>query len=216
MYLKNGYSFLLQTCETCYTGKRKLDSSSAINKHVRSKRHQNGRRFIDALTKGSTGKDDNENLASASESSDSGSDPGIDTYEPHSDSESKESESEVELIEDKVKVRQDGKKGLRKERKKPIFKKKNKKFKNVFKCSKCEKQFDLKFNFKRHMATHAEKTVSCIQCDMQFSRNDVMRDHYNTVHLHRYSHECPECGKTFRRPGRLNLHLKSQHKKKTE
>ena len=106
MYLKKEYSFLLQKCETCYTSKRKLESSSEINKHVRSRRHQNGRRFIDALTKGSTGKDewDNEKLTSGREPSDSGSYPGIDTYEPHSDSESKESESEVEFIEDKVEV----------------------------------------------------------------------------------------------------------------
>ncbi len=88
------------------------------------------------------------------------------------------------------------------------------KHKKEMKCTKCGKIFDRVYRLNRHLQTHKEiKSFACSLCARRFARHDTMEEHFKTVHLKKNKHELKHCGASFRRPGRLQSHIKCKHSK---
>ena len=189
-----------------------METSWQIKKHVKSRRHVNGRMFFGSLqSKGPKEScesiSDEEMSSDESEALSSGDEFVADNTDSDSSSSSSQNAADVEIVDPPKKQAGQQEKATPRATAAPA-----KRLQRVHTCLHCPSKFTLLYKYNRHVATHvSDKQYSCIQCGKAFSRKDTMQDHYKAVHLHRYAHQCSYCGKTFRRPGRLNTHIKSAH-----
>ena len=106
-------------------------------------------------------------------------------------------------------------------------------------CHQCGKRFNYKRHLLRHQANHEGVIMQCNECDMQFYRNDKLKEHLSNIHhiseqkssmltskledtplqqrstknnenISR-SHICPDCPKTFSCSKHLSRHKNSVH-----
>ena len=78
------------------------------------------------------------------------------------------------------------------------------------KCDICEKTFNHKGTFDRHLKTvHLEeKNYKCEECQKHFSSNWHLKRHKNDVHTQRMKYSCPECPEYFSQLENLKRHQK--------
>ena len=144
-----------------------MESSSAVKKHVKSARHRNARNFFASLSKIGRCTETPETKGEEEESeifaSDESGSEATFSDESSSETESSEGERAAEKEESNSDV-VDVELVTREKPKKKSPKKKFIKTGKVFQCSECTLEFSRKFNFQRHVKTHAEKTIACAQC----------------------------------------------------
>ena len=86
----------------------------------------------------------------------------------------------------------------------------SKKVIQMYKCHICEKTFNHKGTFDRHIKTvHLEeKNYKCEECDKHFSSNWLLKRHKNDVHKRLKKYGCPECPENYAQVDNLERHIK--------
>ena len=86
----------------------------------------------------------------------------------------------------------------------------SKKSTHTYKCQICEKTFNHKGTFDRHVKTvHLEeKNYKCEECHKQFSSNWLLKRHNNDVHKRLKKFGCPECPENYAQVDNLERHIK--------
>ncbi|XP_033475256.2 uncharacterized protein LOC117252463 [Epinephelus lanceolatus] len=78
-----------------------------------------------------------------------------------------------------------------------------------FKCDTCEKAFNCKSHFQRHLITHTgEKPYSCDTCGKRFFWTSELNTHI-TIHTDEKPYVCKSCGKAFRQNRFLKSHMRT-------
>ena len=82
-----------------------------------------------------------------------------------------------------------------------------------FECDLCQTTFTENSTLKRHLeSVHEKVTVSCDQCDKEFSLNSI-RWHKRIVH-EGIKYDCNKCEKVFKYKHSLDKHIRSYHEGK--
>lgn len=81
----------------------------------------------------------------------------------------------------------------------------------AFKCSLCPKEFKLKHQLHRHLASvHvSEGDHVCKTCQRSFSRRDALSRHQRKHEIDEIIHTCNVCEKVFLRKDNLTRHVKT-------
>jgi len=85
----------------------------------------------------------------------------------------------------------------------------------VFECYICNRQFNARYNYKRHMNTvHADtRQFKCEECGMEFKLKNHLTVHVRQVHEGEKTHACSICSKKFWSPSNLKRHVDEAHLK---
>ena len=83
-----------------------------------------------------------------------------------------------------------------------------------FICKFCDESFGTQSYLNSHIALFHENIsiFSCKECEEKFTSQYKLDTHHSIEH-ERHEHECPECGRTFKRKGDLNRHINTVHMK---
>lgn len=81
-----------------------------------------------------------------------------------------------------------------------------------YSCDRCNKQFSLLQNLKRHLAIHEGITYECTMCHRKYSRLSDYKMHMNIHNGLKY--QCPICFKCTSRPSYLKKHMVMLHQSK--
>jgi len=89
----------------------------------------------------------------------------------------------------------------------------HRKFESIFKCELCSREFNARYNWKRHMMTvHAnEREHECEACGLKFKLKNHLTAHVRQVHEGEKSHSCRICCKKFWSPSNLKRHVDEAH-----
>ena len=84
-------------------------------------------------------------------------------------------------------------------------------------CDKCGKQFDMRYQLKKHIKVVHDKIrdQQCHLCEKNFKTKDVLREHISSVH-YGTKHICDLCGRSYNRRSDLTVHVKVRHKEDTK
>ena len=83
-----------------------------------------------------------------------------------------------------------------------------------FKCSQCNKCFQMKRSLLQHMLTHSrDKPFQCSKCDRSFRLKKFLLQHI-VIHSEDKPFECSQCDKIFRLKSHLQEHIPSHSQKK--
>ena len=55
----------------------------------------------------------------------------------------------------------------------------------------------MKWRYKRHLASHSEKSLQCPKCESLFRAEYQLKKHLTTYHPEKYKFNCEQCGKGF-------------------
>lgn len=80
----------------------------------------------------------------------------------------------------------------------------------LFKCTRCNREFQYKSWFNRHVALHMPGLFVCQHCPKVFSREDALKKHIN-YHFKTITYECEICHKVFYDKYNLTNHTKQIH-----
>ncbi|XP_023938815.1 zinc finger protein draculin [Bicyclus anynana] len=82
----------------------------------------------------------------------------------------------------------------------------------TYNCSKCNKKFKLKINFKNHLKNEHSRTpgsIKCKQCFVVCPNDEVLTRHVELIHQ-REIFECEHCGTKFVRRSHVARHMKQK------
>ena len=97
---------------------------------------------------------------------------------------------------------------------KNLKKKKGQCIKNkVYKCVKCDEDFDKSYLLQRHLDRYHRGlfAYNCPHCNKGLSTATGLKEHLLTHQDDADSHMCPNCGKRFKLKRTMNQHIKEQH-----
>ena len=81
--------------------------------------------------------------------------------------------------------------------------------KREYKCTECDKAFNLKSVLTKHMKTHTTETrLQCAVCNKVFIRRRDLARH-ETTHVNGRKYKCTECNEEFNTKSTLIIHLKT-------
>ncbi|XP_026292553.1 zinc finger protein 133 [Frankliniella occidentalis] len=77
-----------------------------------------------------------------------------------------------------------------------------------FKCDKCNLEFDIFVDFKRHLSTHqGEKPFTCNVCEKAFASKSILNVH-SRIHNGTKPYRCDICGQAFTQKQSLDYHMR--------
>ena len=80
-----------------------------------------------------------------------------------------------------------------------------------YKCSECFKEFDHKYELKKHSTVHTPPAFECSNCGKTFKRKNELFVHYKTFHEEETDiYKCSKCSMTFNIKSNLTRHM-SKH-----
>ncbi len=87
-----------------------------------------------------------------------------------------------------------------------------------FPCTLCDKSFTEKHNLSKHFNVVHEKLkpFSCKFCKASFSQKNILNRHTNAIHHKLKPFSCSWCDKSFSIRSNLARHVRSQHKKRSK
>ena len=79
-------------------------------------------------------------------------------------------------------------------------------------CSECGKTFTTKAHLTRHLKSHVPNSIRCTGCHLYFQTEQEKNTHIQNKHSNNIWHVC---GKGYKRPSDLNVHLRSHEENVT-
>lgn len=74
-------------------------------------------------------------------------------------------------------------------------------------CDICNKKYNIKNSFKKHLLTHQKKQFICIKCNARFSMNSKLKRHL-LIHSNIKEFKCPICNLAFNLKYNLKVHMR--------
>ena len=79
--------------------------------------------------------------------------------------------------------------------------------KDKYICDICNKKYNIKNSFKKHLLTHQKKQFICIKCNARFSMNSKLKRHL-LIHSNIKEFKCPICNLAFNLKYNLKVHMR--------
>lgn len=83
----------------------------------------------------------------------------------------------------------------------------NKDGKEIYICDICNKKYNIKNSFRKHLLTHQKKQFICIKCNSRFSVNSKLKRHL-LIHNDIKEFKCPVCDLAFNLKYNLKVHMR--------
>jgi rubrerythrin len=83
----------------------------------------------------------------------------------------------------------------------------NKDGKEIYICDICNKKYNIKNSFRKHLLTHQKKQFICIKCNSRFSVNSKLKRHL-LIHNDIKEFKCPICNLAFNLKYNLKVHMR--------
>ena len=83
----------------------------------------------------------------------------------------------------------------------------NKDEKEKYICDICNKKYNIKNSFQKHLLTHQKKQFLCIKCNARFSVNSKLKRHF-LIHSDIKEFKCPICNSAFNLKYNLKVHMR--------
>lgn len=79
--------------------------------------------------------------------------------------------------------------------------------KEIYICDICNKKYNIKNSFRKHLLTHQKKQFICIKCNSRFSVNSKLKRHL-LIHNNIKEFKCPICNLAFKLKYNLKVHMR--------
>ena len=83
----------------------------------------------------------------------------------------------------------------------------NKNGKEIYMCDICNKKYNIKNSFRKHLLTHKKKQFICTKCNSRFSVNSKLKRHL-LIHNNIKEFKCPICNLAFNLKYNLKVHMR--------
>ena len=87
---------------------------------------------------------------------------------------------------------------------------------NIYICDVCEKTFNDKLAFKRHIRVHDESRHKCSTCDKSFKSETKLQDHIDWYHSGIKKYTCQFCEVSFGTVQQLSVHMSRKNHEGTK
>ena len=83
----------------------------------------------------------------------------------------------------------------------------------IYKCDKCNKEYNIKNSYQKHLLTHNKKIYICSKCDAKFAIKSKYNRHL-LIHNDLKEFKCPLCDSAFHLKYNLKVHLRVHNNEK--
>ncbi|XP_036149519.1 zinc finger and SCAN domain-containing protein 2 isoform X2 [Monomorium pharaonis] len=83
----------------------------------------------------------------------------------------------------------------------------------IYKCEKCDKQFELKQEYELHIRVHEQPEITCSTCNKTFTSQSDLKTHMTTHGKTKSDkgYACDICGKVLSHPSSILYHKEAEH-----